>query len=723
MLVTRMRPAFRVLRARCASSSTVLFNEHVALMAAKTEDIFSQSSISMHEEDALLIIDVQKDFVPRSSSNPQGGAFGVSEADAILPLVTSLIAAAADASATIVATRDYHPHDHVSFESNGGAFPPHCLQGSEGAKFMPEVATALGSAYRRLGPERVHVAFKGFHEEVSATTGAWRGSYTPECRGPGRLGGDRGMLFSSSPSCATLTDLLPPRMLTAARASQVDSFAAFPYQGRHAAADAAADVAARAARLDHGSICGCVQSPWTGSLLLKQSNLAASGDMDAPPDILATLDDGYGRNLTSLVDRLQGTRRLFVCGLALDFCVLDTCTNARAALPNLAEIYLLADASRAAHIPGAPPGTFGSGFVTDPARVLSKLRSADVSLLRAADVLMRPAPAAMALATGTTAAVSVTTASAAAADMKTSAASDIKTMKLYHRPTWVDTELTALGYAEGASLTAEVLYPYDGMHYHGTAAVDEAVTTLKLTEASRVLDIGSGLGGPARQMASHSGCHVVALEMQRDLDLQARRYTTRCKQACGAPLTRLVEHVHGDILECDLSDLGEGPASFDHLTSWLCFLHIADKPALLRRCAAMLRPGGTLYLEDFYQRAPFTPAEAKLLSTDVYTHQLPMKAAYVSALTSAGFGSVTFEATAEGSAEGSAEGWTDMTHSWTGFVDERLTAWEAARERTINVHGKELYDARRHFFTSMQTLFRGGNLGGCRIVARLDGAK
>ena len=228
-----MRPAFRVLRARCLSTSTALFDEHLALMAAKKKEIFSKSlPVSMNEDDALLIIDVQKDFVPRSSSNPLGGAFGVSEGDAILPLVTSLIATAADASATIVATRDYHPHDHVSFENNGGAFPPHCVQGSEGAKFMPTVAAALADARGRLGPERVHVAFKGeeedsnpphlslhgssnegcslltvarsnpafagFHEEVSGIT-SW----------PLQPHGDRGVFFSSSPSCAALTGLPP----------------------------------------------------------------------------------------------------------------------------------------------------------------------------------------------------------------------------------------------------------------------------------------------------------------------------------------------------------------------------------------------------------------------------------------------------------------------------------------------------------------------------------
>ena len=58
-----------------------------------------------------------------------------------------------------------------------------------------------------------------------------------------------------------------------------------------------------------------------------------------------------------------------------------------------------------------------------------------------------------------------------------------------------------------------------------------------------------------------------------------------------------------------------------------------------------------------------------------------------------------------------------MTAPWTAFVAERHEAWIANRERTIRVHGAELYEARLHFFTCMRSLFESGHLGGCRIVA------
>jgi nicotinamidase/pyrazinamidase len=79
---------------------------------------------------ALLIIDFQNDFVP-------GGALPVPDGDAIAPRVTELL----DSGEfdLVVATRDWHPADHNSFVAQGGPWPPHCVQGSEGAELHPSL--------------------------------------------------------------------------------------------------------------------------------------------------------------------------------------------------------------------------------------------------------------------------------------------------------------------------------------------------------------------------------------------------------------------------------------------------------------------------------------------------------------------------------------------------------------------------------------------------------
>ncbi len=79
---------------------------------------------------ALIVVDVQNDFLP-------GGALGVPGGDRLAPL----IAEAADRADVIVATRDVHPPNHCSFREQGGPWPVHCVAGTAGAELHPSVAS------------------------------------------------------------------------------------------------------------------------------------------------------------------------------------------------------------------------------------------------------------------------------------------------------------------------------------------------------------------------------------------------------------------------------------------------------------------------------------------------------------------------------------------------------------------------------------------------------
>ena len=155
-----------------------LFQEWLALIG---EDVVDAKPAPLGPDDALVIIDMQRDFVPCDPlSNPNGGRFGVPEGDHTVPVIVHMIDAAAAAGSLICATRDYHPHDHASFMSQGGPFPPHCVQGSIGSRFMPQIAAALGQAIRTAeggdGLDRVKIAFK-----VRAVSGHTRQWSHPSC--------------------------------------------------------------------------------------------------------------------------------------------------------------------------------------------------------------------------------------------------------------------------------------------------------------------------------------------------------------------------------------------------------------------------------------------------------------------------------------------------------------------------------------------------------------
>lgn len=88
--------------------------------------------INIDRHTALVVVDIQNDFCP-------GGALPVSDGDQVVPAINKYIQLFRSASAPIIYTRDWHPPDHSSFKAQGGPWPPHCVQGTEGAKFRPDL--------------------------------------------------------------------------------------------------------------------------------------------------------------------------------------------------------------------------------------------------------------------------------------------------------------------------------------------------------------------------------------------------------------------------------------------------------------------------------------------------------------------------------------------------------------------------------------------------------
>jgi nicotinamidase/pyrazinamidase len=102
------------------------------------------------QTDALIIVDVQNDFCP-------GGALAVPRGDEVVPVINRLL----ERHWLSVATKDWHPADHCSFESRGGPWPPHCVQGTAGAELHPK----LDATKIRL------VITKGSHPDRDAYSG------------------------------------------------------------------------------------------------------------------------------------------------------------------------------------------------------------------------------------------------------------------------------------------------------------------------------------------------------------------------------------------------------------------------------------------------------------------------------------------------------------------------------------------------------------------------
>ena len=271
------------------------------------------------------------------------------------------------------------------------------------------------------------------------------------------------------------------------------------------------------------------------------------------------------------------------------------------------------------------------------------------------------------------------------------AAQAIKTMNLYSHLERFDNELRERSLPTEGPLDPAALSAIDSMHYYGTDAVDAAASSLGLDGSSRVLEIGSGLGGVARRIALTTNARVAALELQRDVSSVAAALTVRCG------LCDYVNHVVGDIVAPGVL----GKRTFTHVVSFLCFLHIPDKVDVLAAAYAALVPGGTLLVEDFYDNG-LTDVDKAALEKDVFASGVPTRKAYLASLEAAGF---------------KLHEWTDLTDSWATYTGDRAAKYAADEKRHVRVHGRATYDSQMHFYDVVARLFRGKRLGGVKYVA------
>lgn len=111
-------------------------------------------SIALQAGDALVIVDVQLDFLP-------GGRLAVPDGDQVVAPLNGYIALFQRHGLPVVATRDWHPPGHCSFQARGGPWPPHCVAGSPGAGF----ATLLAL------PCATHIVSKATTPDLDAYSG------------------------------------------------------------------------------------------------------------------------------------------------------------------------------------------------------------------------------------------------------------------------------------------------------------------------------------------------------------------------------------------------------------------------------------------------------------------------------------------------------------------------------------------------------------------------
>ena len=111
--------------------------------------------LTLNQGDALVVVDIQKDFL-------SGGSLAVPDGNEVVPVLNQYMAAFELKGLPIFATRDWHPPNHCSFGPYGGPWPPHCVQGTPGAAFAPAL---------ELPASTVLITLKGTQPEKDAYSG------------------------------------------------------------------------------------------------------------------------------------------------------------------------------------------------------------------------------------------------------------------------------------------------------------------------------------------------------------------------------------------------------------------------------------------------------------------------------------------------------------------------------------------------------------------------
>jgi nicotinamidase/pyrazinamidase len=114
-----------------------------------------KTPVTLQSGDALLIIDVQNDFLP-------GGALAVPRGDEVIGPLNRYIAAFTARGLPVFATRDWHPANHCSFRERGGPWPAHCVQDTPGAAFAPALHLPTAATVISKADTPDHEAYSGF---------------------------------------------------------------------------------------------------------------------------------------------------------------------------------------------------------------------------------------------------------------------------------------------------------------------------------------------------------------------------------------------------------------------------------------------------------------------------------------------------------------------------------------------------------------------------------
>ncbi len=256
-------------------------------------------------------------------------------------------------------------------------------------------------------------------------------------------------------------------------------------------------------------------------------------------------------------------------------------------------------------------------------------------------------------------------------------------------------EILAKLAARGANLdalTQDDLKDFDQDHYGGTDAVDGLADAAGVRAEHHVLDVCSGMGGPARWLAHRLGCRVTGIDLTASRVEGAARLTRR------VGLDSRVEFRQGDAAAMPFA-----AAAFDAVLSQESWCHISDKRALIAECVRVVKPRSVIAFTDIVSLARMDPEEERRLLAEMFVPRPSFAREYGQLL---------------GEASCTVEHSIDLSDEWIAILVARLEMYRSLHDTTIAKFGEARFLEYDRAYSHFVGLFEKRKLGGVRIAAR-----
>ena len=241
-------------------------------------------------------------------------------------------------------------------------------------------------------------------------------------------------------------------------------------------------------------------------------------------------------------------------------------------------------------------------------------------------------------------------------------------------------------------LSEDILQEHDQDHFGGVEANDILAARASIERSHHVLDVCSGMGGPARYLAQRIGCRVTGLDLTRS------RYDSAISLTRLAGLAHLVDFRLGDALQMPFDD-----GSFDVVIGQEAWCHVPNKPQLIAECARVVKRGGTIAFTDILRRDALRPAEMQRMQQGMPFPTLETLGGYGDLLTQNGCAVIHRD---------------DLSEHWAQILVQRLAMYRSLEADTVRKFGAEHFRKWDETYAFFVGLYQQGKLGGGRFVAR-----